>query len=101
LTYGTGTDETCTRACWLGGKSLLGRKKGGERSRPRNSTSNDILKIGCMEEIVRKWVRRSKRKELDDVPGPNRTGVSRTSKEFYVEDGTSSVYVKKNGTLTV
>jgi hypothetical protein len=26
--------------------------------------------------------------------GPNRTGVSRTSKEFYVEDGTSSVYVE-------
>jgi hypothetical protein len=39
-------------------------------------------------------VRSSKRKELDDVLGPNRTGVSRTSKEFYVEDGTSSVYVE-------
>jgi hypothetical protein len=52
------------------------------------------LKIGCMGKIVRKWVHRSKRKELDDVSGPNRTGVSRTSKEFYVEDVTSSVYVE-------
>jgi hypothetical protein len=53
------------------------------------------LKIGCVGKIVRKWVPRSKRKELDDVLGPNRTGVSQTSKEFYyVEDGTSSVYVE-------